>query len=432
MEFNGNEIINVDRTETYVEHAGFGWFKPNYRNGNLGPMLGETYGSPFQDPAPWSDDNDAASFSFFGLYPLEVAGIEDSTTSAEVVESILDGGVVGRPRRTTRSIVVSGVLLGADECGVEFGMRWLKSCLGPGPCGTASGSTALGCSGASVCYLSCEPSLDWTVGIPAVDVTACMDPYLRSLRKASVITGPTITGRSNMPSGGAAWVVTFTVVCGDPYEYGLVTELVAGFPGAAMPYVGGEIPEGGSFDPNGFSQSNPSCPTPTYQPVYDPLCPQAIPPPGIPSVPLSCFSFPVNYNRRQVVIPKQYISTWGTTVPIISVGSRTKDVRSVRVRFFADPFGRADPNDDACSYCVDIVFSYVPADSTLVVDGVERLVYLENRAGRRRADSLVHNSLGEPFEWPELSCGVPYVMTVDIALSGVIPSIDLALANRAA
>jgi hypothetical protein len=432
FEYGGVEIINVDRTEAYADHVGLGWFRNVYSNGNLGPMLDEEYSLPMQDDAPWVDGDDPNSWNFYGCYPLTITGIEDSTQTAEVVESTRDGGIVGSPRRSTRSMVFQCVLIGADECAVEYGARWLRSALTSSVCGTYAGKTAFGCAGQDLCYLNCPPSLDWTKGVPAIDVTHCMDPYLRTLHKVAPIVGPIVTQKATMTSGGAAWIVDFTLVAGNPAEYGILTPLVSNFPAANIPYAGGKVPDGGAWDSSGSVQQEVHCQIPTYQPVYDPQCPQIVPPPGVPSVALSCFTWLANYRRRQIVIPGQFVPLWGTVVPVISLTAPKSDLRQMRVRFYADPQGGGDFSEYPCSHCVDLVFSYIPAGSTLVLDGVNQLVYLDDTRGRRRADSLVFNTSGEPFEWPELTCGIPYVMTLDTAQTGSTPRVDVSLASKAA
>ena len=113
------------------------------------------------------------------------------------------------------------VLVGANECAVEYGMRWLNQVVanygGPSVvCGTANRA----CSGAVLCYLSCEP-------VPASTAVttpqSCLPIYQRTLRNAGVINGPTVTGRSTMTDGGVAWLVTMTLVAGNPYQYGSQT-----------------------------------------------------------------------------------------------------------------------------------------------------------------------------------------------------------------
>ena len=123
------EVINASRTETYARNAAVGWFKPVYKNIALPLILGETYTSPLMDDAPWTDPDALASYDFYGVYPLDVTGIEDSTMTADVVESTREGGVVQKPRHATQDVVFSAALIGGSECAVEYGMRWLKAVL---------------------------------------------------------------------------------------------------------------------------------------------------------------------------------------------------------------------------------------------------------------------------------------------------------------
>jgi hypothetical protein len=437
FEFGGVEFVNVDRTEAYAAHANVGWFKPLFRNGALAPMLGDgpAYNSPLQDDAPWTDPDQPASYGFYGAYPLEVTGIEDSTVTATVTESTIDGGVVGSTRRTTRTMVFSLALLGADECSVEYGMRWLKSVFTGGPC---FGGTAADCTtGSNLCFLACPPMLDDSPSIGVsdpFDPTDCLDPLLRSLHKVAVTVGPNVTGKRTTTSGGCVWTVSLTLVAGNPAEFGTEVPLIAGFgdPKVGIPYVGGQVPPGGSYDINGHVQTEQACPVPVFTPVVDPACFSYLPPPPAPNIQVSCFDFPVNYKRRQFAIPGQYVPLWGTTVPTLYIHAVTAEVRSLRLRFYADPQGDGSLAQDPCAFCGDIVFSYIPKGLTLVFDGVDRQVYLLNPGGaRQRADHLVFGSDGTPFDWPELTCGYGYVVAVDLPQTAVSPVLDLNLSARA-
>lgn len=424
--FGGTEVINVQRTEEYATKASLTWFKPLYKDEVLGDFLGQTYGSPLNDiNVPWTDPDEPASYDFYGFYPLEITGLEDSTLTATVIESTLDGGVVGRPRRATRSIVFSGVLIAESECGAEYGMRWLKSALAGFACnGTST------CAGTDLCYLSCEPCI-----IPGcADQDGCFDNYIRTLKRVSLINGPTVERKMPMTDGGEAWAVTFTLVAANPSEFGAERPFLTGFmdPNVAVPFPDGNLPEGASWDSVGFVQNDPVCPKTVYQPIFDPLCPLVVPPPSVPSIALACFNFPVNYLRRQAVIPDTEVPLWGEAVPVIRIHARDAETRSLRLRFYADATGQGDPNIDPCSYCGDIVFSYIPLDHTLVFDGVEQQVYVESAAtGKRRADSLVFKSDGTPFEWPQLSCGFGYIVTFDLPQTQTPPVVDLSLVTRA-
>ncbi len=433
--YAGQEFINAQRTEAYAQHAGAGWLKGCFATADLGPMLGESYRSPMLDPAPWTDPDAPESYGFFGVYPLGVTGLEDSTRVGEVTESTGDGGTVGRIRNATRAVVFNVALVGNSDCALDYGVRWLRRLTLGAACGVQATEA---CSGGDMCYLSCEPVLDWDHGGTALDALGCLDPYERSLRRVVFNTGPTITSKQSTSDGGAVWTATMTAIAGNPWEFGAETPIVEGFGQATDPYV---CDPPGLVEMNGPIVDESACKPPSYFPVFDPSCPAFIPPPTPPTVPLGCYTPPANWKRRQFTIPEEFIPLWGEVVPKIEIHApaptSTKDtvsVRNLRLRFYADVDGDNDISDDPCSYCGDIVVSYIPPGETLVLDGSDQLVYVEAPGGqsRRRADSLVFSTDGTPFTWPVLSCGFGYVVTVDTPQTSDLPSIDLSLYARAA
>ena len=427
--FAGQEFLNAPRTEAYAKHAGVGWLRGCYGGDDLGLMLGDReYRSPLLDPAPWVDPDIPASHEFYGVYPLGTTGLEDSTRTGVVVESIGDGGTVGRIRNATRAVVFNVALVGASDCACEYGARWLRRLLLGAACGTQANEA---CSGGDLCYLSCEPVLDWDHGGTWLDALGCLDPYERSLRRVVFNNGPTLTSKQTTSDGGAVWTATMTAVAGNPYEFGTETPIVESFGFAADPYV---------CDPKGLINLNglivtDQCNPKTYQPVFDPSCPAFIEPPQPPpTAPLGCYKPPLSWTRRQFTIPQEFIPLWGDVVPKIEIHAGAKEVRNLRLRFYADVDGDNDISDDPCSYCGDIVVSYVPAGQTLILDGSDQLVYVEapGGTGQRRADSLVFATDGTPFEWPVLSCGFGYIVTVDLEQTAPMPKVDLSLYARAA
>jgi hypothetical protein len=483
--YGDTEIINATRTETYAQHAAVGWFKPVYRNDALPMILGDVYTSPLMDDAPWTDPDDLSSYDFYGAYPLDVVGIENSTVTANVVESTREGGVVQSARHATKTVVFSVALVGGSECAVEYGMRWLKTVLTQCGC-LRNHSPFAACGSQSLTFLSCEPAVDlnYTTGTatferqivdggtaPApgptpvnggsaakpggqllngggaviqdtttietgatFDLTECFDPYLRTLHKVTITTGPAITQKTQMSNGGAAWIVEFTAVAGDPNEYGAVTPIVVGFldPAVPVPYPGDLVPPGAMWDPDGYVTVDPPCPVVVYQPVFDPECPLLVPPPAVPTISPVCFTFPTNFTRRQFTIPKQDVALWNGTVPIITIHTpASAEVRNLRVRFFEDDDGDATI-DEPCIPDGDVVFTYLPPDSIVTFDAVAHLIYVDTpNEGRRRADSIATDSDGGPFAWPQLACGCGYVVTVDMPQTQVLPVVDLSLVKKA-
>jgi len=425
-EYAGQEFVNAQRTETYARAAGASWFRGCISSDDLGPIKGERYVSPWQDPAPWSDPDYPESYEFWGCYPLGITGVEDSTRVGDVVESVMDGGTVNRLRHATRAVVFNCLLVGASEAACEYGSRWLRRLLLGAACGVSSTES---CAGANLCYLSSEPCVCWD--LPG-DEFECLDRLQRTLYRVIFNNGPTVAAKQPMTDGGQAWTVQFTGVAANPWEFTLPTPIVEGFGQVAQPYVSEPI---GTVNMNGPIVDDTSCLTPIYQPVMDPSCPAVIPPPTVPqNVPIGCYTPPANWRRRQFTIPKEHIPLWMDAVPVIEIHAPTSaSVRNIRLRFYADIDGDGDITDDICAYCGDIVVSYIPAGQTLVFDGAEQEVYVEAPTGiRRRADALVFATDGTPFTWPVLSCGFGYVVTVDLPQTATPPPVDLSLINRAA
>jgi hypothetical protein len=492
VSYAGNEIINAPRTEAYAATAGLPWFRPVYRNDSLAPMLGDPgYHSPLVDDAPWTDPVFPESYRFYGLFPLDIAGLEDSTRSSTVVESTGNGGNSGRLRHGSRSVVFSGLLIAEDDAAAEYGMQWLKQALLGGACGPNAGD----CSGDDLCYLAYEPFVDvdganleiafaegsatfldldgggpsdtptddvdgggptdddapldydgGTVSVTgdtqqpvlvAVDVTPeeCLTPLLRNMRKVTFNAGPSITGKNKTSDGATLWTVTFTAVAGDPFVYGDEVEVINGFldPDVDIPWAGGEAPAGGVIDLDGAIYTEDTCAEPVFSVIQDPLAPALIPPPLPPDVPIGNFDPPANWRRRQITIPASYIPLWGEVVPRFQVHAREADLRNLRLRFYADTDGDGDIGDDPCAFCGDLIVSYVPQGFTLVFDAAAQQVYaFDSSQQRRPVTNLVFSSDGTPFDWPVLTCGTGYIVTLDLPQTQQPPVFDLSLFSRAA
>lgn len=491
VQLAGNEIINAPRTEAYAKTAGLPWFRPVYRNDSLAPMLGDAaYHSPLIDNAPWTDPAFPESYRFYGLFPLDIAGLEDSSRTSTVVESTGDGGSPGRVRNATKSVVFSGVLIAEDEAAVEYGMRWLKDALDGSACDSRLGD----CSGNDLCYLASEPQvdlngvqlevgfvtgstlvdldgggptdtptddvdgggptddgapLDYDGGTPTatgdievpglvpVDISPvdCLPPLLRNLRNVVVNSGPSITAKHRTSDGAVVWTVTFTAVAGDPFTYGEEVDVIRGFldPEVEVPWATGVAPDGGVIDLDGAIYTEEACAEPVFSVIQDPMRPALVPPPLPPDVPIGNFDPPVNWRRRQITLPAGYIPLWGEVVPKFQIHARTADVRNLRIRFYADADGDGDIGDDPCAFCGDIIVSYVPQGFTLVFDAAAQQVYaFDSSQQRYPVTNLVFASDGTPFDWPALTCGTAYIVTLDLPQTQAPPVFDLSLFSRVA
>jgi hypothetical protein len=390
-------------------------------------MLGdEPYTNPADDEAPWYDPDEPASGEFFGFYPLSIGGLEGSSRASAVTESTSDGGVPGRVRHATKAVVFAGALLAATERGAEYGMRWLRrATLGAVCSRDLITEHALG---SEMRFLAYDPTYT-----PVEAPEAALVPLVRLLRRVAVNNGPTVLAKRALTCGGAVWQVSFTAVAGIPFEFGLPKAIIQGYmdPTVTDPWVPGITP--GTHDTVSTAFEEVDCGQDLYEPIYDPLCPALLVPPPPPSVPLGCFVVPTDWDRRAISVPAELVPLWGEVAPVVTVNAPLAgDVRNARIRFYEDPNGDFNPDEDPCAFLADMVVSYVPAGASLTVDAATQEVYVITSIGeRRRADSLVFGTDSAPFEWPYLSCGFAYVLTIDMPDGAtVIPSVDLSLVSR--
>lgn len=217
---DGREFINVERTEAYA--AEMGWFRPTFGNTDLHVVLDhDPYTDPVTDAAPWFDPLVTESADFFGIYPLDVSGIEDSSRGSTVIESTIDGAIPGRVRHASKAVVFSVLLLARNEKGAAYGAQWLRRTLLGDAC---EGTTDLGL-GKDLTFLSTEPDVGLTdSGEAERSLTE------RTLRRFVINVGPTVTAQRSMATcEGEMWSIGFTGVAGDPHMYARSKPIITGW-----------------------------------------------------------------------------------------------------------------------------------------------------------------------------------------------------------
>lgn len=333
--------------------------------------------------APWYSEGVEASAEFAGFLPLDVTGLSDSSYAGAVVEYVTAGGNTGRGRNTTAPFVANVVLVASSPRGAEYGLRWLKTTLRQGA----------GCGGVEMAYYSSPRDLLSFVRrrevalTRGVNVTASRDRGCESLR-----------------------TVTFTLTAGDPFVY-------EDFGGVMLSMsVTGEISTSAPLVASGVEYlTNSLCPTPDFNPQFDPLFPALIAPPALPNFlpagwglePGMPFrrawarvgAFPLNSTTSVPVVSLRDLGTWG--------GS---GLRNVRVGFW--PYG-ADV-EAQCDPLFSVVITYFPsgADRVLLVDSRGNQSYVESTV-TRRSDSLVFSPDAGPVAWTDFLDREGYLLTID-------------------
>jgi hypothetical protein len=119
-----------------------------------------------------------------------------------------------------------------------------------------------------------------------------------------------------------------------------------------------------------------------------------------------------------IAIPKDAIPLWGDSVPRLLLTTGGKEARGVRVRFFPRPLGiLQDASDlDPNTACGEFMVDYIPPSSTFYIDALTRHCSVKRPGyAESPADHLVGGlTAGELFTWPVLTCGMDYMMVLDV------------------
>lgn len=261
LSLGGTEIANASRTRAYAgEIVPMLGMEDCWDCADLAEVLGDDpYTTPLIDRPDWFTDHDPDSADFCGFYPLEIEGIDDGVREATVTELALDGAVVGAPRYRSREIKVTGLLIGATDAAVTYGLAWLSKALEGSPCRDSEG-----CTGDHLCYYSACPPM--CTDSPALDVwpgevtpahhesqfylcdggliesaaRACSVDYERTLYQVSLTSGPTIVERYNSHCGSLLRV-EFTLVAGVPFAFSTAISAVPGLEPIPAPQTVPEV-----------------------------------------------------------------------------------------------------------------------------------------------------------------------------------------------
>jgi len=147
----------------------------------------------------------------------------------------------------------------------------------------------------------------------------------------------------------------------------------------------------------------------------DPDCPTPPAPPLPPEIDDACVDVPTTYNRTVVSILDNTVPRNLTAYPVITLTAGATAVRQARIRFWENPNNLLISQLDPCSYEGEIVVSYLAAGATMVIDGVlqEATVSLTGFE-TQNANHVLYGPDGGPVEWPELSGGIPYLVTLEL------------------
>lgn len=255
--------------------------------------------------------------------------------------------------------------------------------------------------------------LAWDVR-PRLSMMDQLEPYERTLYDVAMTQGPQVIAQYDLGPRGSFIQVDFALTAGNPFAYSLPVS-VNTTPLANAAFVDPDsqialVDDSWLADPNSIVTSLP----PTAPSILNP---------AIESI--------SSWQRYYVPIPAAAVGDWSSSIPSLDIVSHATPITQVRVRFHPNPFGYTVQQVDPLSYCSEFVVSYLPAQTKLQVDGVlERATASRGDKAPINADHLLYGTNGGPLTWPALSCGIDYVMTIDVPPTGAIDQFEVDLQMR--
>lgn len=451
---NGGEIVNDGRTIAYLEN-GFGPGAVRIDGGCVCPNIrelidcgGAPYKAPALDPAPWYDSSIPESADFAGFLTHEFTGL-GSTYTRQKTDKISGGAILGRLRPQARTLVWKGYLFGKSECAVQYGLQWLTSNLV---------GTGCDCGGEDLDIMICCPDLISTPPVSGCDGSAIHRPLncppfdqpdaFRTIKNVGLIDGPKILSQRKVgccstagcsSCGGESSLiieVEFSLICGNPYLYGCEVCLGANQP---FPVVDETNCQWRKITPaeqaailaERLTRGDTNtiiCPADTCNPqpdcTVDPFCNTATLPPS-PTFLDKCFCDPLVPTEICFSVPSNSFSAFFDGVPVIEIFSGDRPMRATTIRFFQNPkdLPCCTVGADPCLNCASMQIRYIPASSTMVIDGQTRQVTIQCPGATvpEIADHLVGT-----FAWPVLSC-MDFCICIETEGIAISPSANVSV-----
>lgn len=404
------EIFNTVRLRAYLENVG----SPFTTGSDIcgcdtltRAMLEDSpaspvYDTPATDPAPWYDPDLPETTDFLGFLPLSITGLNDNPRARNVTNAVGGGGIFGPSRALPRTMVVTGLLIGASCCAAEFGMHYLAEAL--------AGCSGDACDGDCIEMFNCCP-----------DATSTRAEFLakhrRTFRRTSLVSGPTETNRvgdgtcarGTCGAGGDIIEVEFTLVAASPWPWTdpvplLDVGLPIGGTGACVEWC--LSPGSGASACNSGECKYASC-TGTTDPCADPT--KVVPSPPVPTQPEASFCVPLVSERACYAIDLSTRPQWSSDVPVITLSSGSSELRNVRVTFYQKADGSpltCDQVADAgrCDPHSDFYINYVPRSGTVTIDGRVNQATLDCNGECQSASTVFGSADGGPLRINEINC----------------------------
>lgn len=381
--FGGVEIFNLARTAAYLKALAPG-LEVKCSEPLLHTALGHTaYTTPAGDSAPWYRGNRFSAGRFYGLYPIDVAGAEDSTREVPITQLSGNGAIATRGRYGPREIRVKAIAYAADEEAMAEGLAWLREVLAGDGCGS---TPALGCMGHELKMFSAPPA-------SLVESQS----FARTFHHVEVTEAPVITKRLGFKTV-IGWELEFTYTAGRPWPFTAQKQV------AVLNMNNGSshtdpVWEDCSVQASAYDNFIGD---PYFTAISKPPQPPVILPPNILDI--------ASWRRVISYLPKTLTSRWGRVVPVVKLVAGATAAQFIRLRFY-----RSDGPAVGCGFDGEFLVSYLPAGSVMTLDGIREQASLLLADGRVvPCGNLLFGSDGRPFEWPNMGCQNEYTVVADL------------------
>lgn len=392
LALGGNELINSPRAAQYASALGITRIRCEQCSTLQRALFDTPYTSPDMDDAPWWDPTEPHSKEFAGLFGLDIVGLGRSVASRAVVPLADDGAALHPLRRSHKEIQVTALALAKTEAALSYGVSWLSSVLRGQVCGS-------GCGGDGLCFFTACPTCDPPP--PAGSVDTCGDAYFRQMFNVGLLQMEDLRDVQRVP-GGWLGQVQFTVAAGDPFIY-------------RDPVLVATGPQPSQQLPNYQDTGLPPVCFESTDCLRDDDCPPP-PAPILPPVPIdACFpTGPFTASRFVLKLDAGKVPIWAEKVPYIRIKTGGSKIERLTLRWYANPMDRDCTDLDPCSACAEINLAFVPAYSTLTIDGRSQTATVDcpGGPGQTTAEPALYGRGGTLFQWPVYNCDTPMCLEV--------------------
>lgn len=380
------EIVNNARALTYAANAGICWLQ-DCNDCPDAILPGWPYVSPGIDGAPWYDVNNPDTWGFLGVLGMQITGDESSTRNTQVTNAITGGGVIGPAYFSFRTLTLRAIAIATDECALQAGLDWLNH-----QCDEMVDT----CLGDRLTFFDCCPCMcpDYDPATPDVGedcLAECVHPYLRYYNHVAVTAGPNVIRHPSLYSRGAMIELELILVAADPVKYHMPLPVAQMIAVGTTPISDPPPPLPGPADPfdiPGVTMASIAQLLTRPRPAFDAL--------------------PTDWLRDEAPWPADRDIEPRHLYPTLQIDAE-QNAATVRIGMWCDG-----------ELLGGFVVPFIPAGTTLIIDGHTREVEAIRNGNTRTLTGFVKRYDGRPVLWPRLpNCNV--VVTVDQEVGKAVP-----------